>query len=57
MKEVNYVIAGAVVVFVSIYTFNHINAWAGITIPVIAGYWALSKVINKIKSELNDEEK
>ena len=57
MKEVNYVIVGAVVVFVSIYTFNHINAWAGIAIPFVVGYWGLSKVINKIKSELNDEEK
>jgi succinate-acetate transporter protein len=57
MKAVNYVLAGAVVVFVSIYVFNHINAWVGIAIPFVAGYWALSKVINKIKSELNDEEK
>jgi len=57
MKAVNYVLAGAVVVFLSIYVFNHINAWAGIAIPFVVGYWGLSKVINKIKSELNDEGK
>lgn len=51
MKAVNYVIAGAVVVFLSIYVFNHINAWVGIAIPFVVGYVGLSKLINKIKSE------
>jgi hypothetical protein len=51
MKAVNYVLAGAVMVFLSIYVFNHINAWAGIAIPFVVGYVGLSKLINKIKSE------
>lgn len=51
MKAVNYVLAGIVLGFVSIYVFNHINAWAGIAIPFVVGYVGLSKLINKIKDE------
>lgn len=57
MKVVNYVLGAFALGFVSIYIFNHINAWAGIAIPIVAVYWALSNVINKLKSELNNEEK
>lgn len=55
MKYVNYVILTAFVGFASIFCFNHINAWLGIGIPFVFGYFVLTKVVSKIK-EINLED-
>lgn len=51
MKVVNYAIFIAIVGFISVYTFNHINAWVGIGFPFFIGYIGLTRLIDTLKNE------
>ena len=46
-----FMILTALVGFASIFCFNHINAWVGIGIPFVFGYFVLTKVVSKIKEQ------
>lgn len=49
MKWVNFFIGFVIVLFVSIWTFNHIHAWVGIGIAFVLFYIVLYKIVNYIK--------
>jgi hypothetical protein len=51
MKVVNLLLVAGLLGFVSIYVFNHINAWVGIAIPVVGAYFVVRAVILKLTKE------
>lgn len=55
MKYINYAIVFIVICFLGVWTFNHINAWAGIGVFVITGYFSISKLLPLIEGILNEE--
>ena len=46
-----YIITILVVLFFSIWIFNHVNPWIGIAIPVIVLLFLGSKLFNKINKQ------
>lgn len=55
MKYVNYLIIILMILFVSIWSFNHINAWIGIGIAFLTGYFLVSKLFNLSKENTNEK--
>jgi len=55
MKWFNYFIGILVALFISVWTFNHVNAWVGIGIAFVLFYAILYKIVNYVKGSDNEE--
>lgn len=56
MKYVNYILACFGIGYVSVWLFNHVNAWAGIGLALVAVYYVLSKVVPFLEEKFDEEE-
>lgn len=56
MKYINYGIVFIFICFLGVWTFNHINAWAGLAVFFVTAYFSISKLLPLIEGILNEED-
>lgn len=54
MKVLNFVILALILAFLSVWLFNHINAWAGIGLFAYGVYFSIYKFSSYLKGKKNE---